>query len=104
MMTTFTLDSKDRSLTPEEETMLKALDSRAAAPDEDCPEMTQEQFERYSRILAERRAGRRQQVISLRLNEETITKAKRLGSGYTGVLGRIIEYGLSHPEILEQCL
>ena len=97
MMMTYILDPQNAALSDEEKEQLAAAEEREIVPDEDCPEMTQERFEYYSKLLAERRASRRTQVVSLRLSDATIAKARSLGSGYTGVLGRIVEYGLDHP-------
>ena len=104
MMTTFILNEKNAELSEEEKAMLEATDGKGITADEDCPEMTQEQFEHFSRMLAQRKAKNRTQVVSIRLSEDVIAKAKMLGSGYTGVLGRIVEYGLSHPDILSKCI
>ena len=102
-MTTYIL-SKDSELTEEEQAMLAASDERPIEPDEYCPAMTGEQFAHYRELLAQRRARNRTQIISLRLKEDTVRKARLLGDGYTGVLGRIVEYGLNDPEILKKCL
>ena len=103
-MTTFILDETNSALSGEEKATLAAADAREITPDEDCPEMTEEQYRYFSRLLAERRASRKTQVVSIRLTDETLKKAKMLGSGYTSVLGRIVEYGLDHPEILQKCV
>ena len=104
MMTTYILDETNANLTADEKEMLLATDGREITPDPDCPEMTQEQFEYFSHLLAKKKVQSKTRIVSIRLSEETIANAKKLGSGYTGVLGRIVEYGLSHPEILSKCI
>ena len=104
MKKTFILDDTNAELSAEELAMLAATDNMTSEPDDDCPEMTPEQYEYYSKILAERKSKNRTRVVSIRLSEDTLAKAKRLGNGYTGVMGRIVEYGLSHPEVLSKCI
>ena len=104
MRTAMTFDEISRPLTEEEKRMIDDAAARPIEPDEDCPETTPEQFARYRELLAQRKARSKTQIVSLRLKEETLNKARLLGSGYTGVLGRILEYGLNDPEILKKCL
>lgn len=44
------------------------------------------------------------QVVSLRLSNETMKKAKALGKGYSGILSRMLDYCLDNPEIINKCL
>ena len=103
-MTTFEIDANTAALSEEEKAMLLATDGRKIEYDEDCPEMTAEQFKIFSEMLAEKRAKGKTQIVSIRLRPDTLDKAKALGAGYSGVLSRIVEYGLNNPEILKKCI
>ena len=72
--------------------------------DEDSPEITEEMMEQFRRVAKEKREERQKQVLTLRVSAETMTKAKSLGKGYTGILSRILEYALNDPEIIRRCL
>ncbi len=52
----------------------------------------------------EKKLDKQKQVVALRLSPETVTKAKALGKGYTGVLARMLDYCLEDPEIIKKCL
>ena len=97
-------ENHNSEFTSEELEMLKAADEKEPVFDEDCPAMTKEQYEYYSKLLAEKRSQKRTRVVSIRLSESTINKARQLGSGYTGVLSRIIEYGLNNADVLAHCV
>ena len=103
-MTTYEVNMLNAELSEEEEAMLRATDGKEPVPDEDCPVMTEEQYKRFSAMLAEKKAKGKTQIVSIRLHPETVEKAKALGAGYSGVLSRIVEYGLNNPEILEKCI
>ena len=93
-----------KPLTEEQIRMLEALKDREPEPDEDCPEITPEQFAEFRRVSAGRRAERVKQSVTLRLSPQTIEKAKSLGKGYTSVLSRIIENALNDPEAIKKAL
>lgn len=93
--------SKPIELTPEQEKMLEALKDRIPEPDEDCPELTDEQLEQMRKILEERRASRTKEVVTIRLKPQTIKKAKSLGKGYTTLMSDILETVFSNDELLK---
>ena len=73
----------NRPLTEAQEKMLEELALRQAAPDNEFPELTQEQ---------------------LRLSPQALSKARSLGKGYTSVLSRILENALNNPDVIRQNL
>lgn len=72
--------------------------------DEDAPEITEEMITHFKKMAAEKRAERQKQVLTLRVSNETMKKAKALGKGYTGILSRMLEYCLNDPDIISRCL
>ena len=94
----------NQPLTEEQKKMLEELKTRPVQPDEDCPELTEEQLSQMVRISEQRRDERRKQSVTLRLSPQAIRRAKSLGKGYTSVLSRILENALSDNEIIERFL
>ena len=70
----------------------------------DIPELTPEQLSQMVRISDLKKQNRKKTIVSLRVKENTVSKAKELGKGYTGIMADILEYAFDHPDILEQCL
>lgn len=93
-----------RSLSEEEKEMLEALSSRPAVPDEECPELTDEQLSQFVKISEKNREERRKQTVTLRLSPQALRKAQSLGKGYTSVLSRILEHALSDNETIKHYL
>ncbi len=83
---------------------LEALEHIEANPDEDIPELTFEDMERFRLAALEKRKERQKQVLTLRVSAETMKKAKSLGKGYTGILSRLLEMALNDPDMIERCL
>ena len=91
-------------LTAEQKQMLEALKEKPVQPDEDCPELTDEQLRRLARISEIRRDERRKQTVTLRLSPQAMKTAKSLGKGYTSVLSRILENALTDMELIKHYL
>lgn len=88
------------TISEEQMAMLEALKDREPEPDEDCPELTDEELSQFRRISEIKREERRKQTVTLRLSPQAFNKAKSLGKGYTSVLGRILEEALNDPKIV----
>ena len=85
--------------------MLKELEASPAVPDEDCPELTDEQMAKFAEAARERRQRlQNKQTVAIRLSPQALTKAKSLGKGYTAVLSRILEAALADNETLKHYL
>lgn len=66
--------------------------------------MTEEQMEELKNIAQQRREEAKKTIISLRLNNKTLEKARNLGKGYTGVLSRLLDLAIEDPEMLKKCV
>lgn len=94
-----------KGLTSEQLAMLKDLEAAPAVPDEDCPELTDEEMEKFAEAARKRRQSlQNKQTVAIRLSPQALTKAKSLGKGYTSVLGRILEDILADNEIIKHYL
>ncbi len=91
-------------LTEEQKEMIRTLAAAPAVPDEDCPELTQEQLANFKRISETNRESRCKQTVTLRLSPQAMRRAKSLGKGYTSVLSRIVENALSDPATIQKHL
>ena len=91
-------------LTSAQKEMLEELKSRDVHPDEDAPELTQEQLQQLARASQLRREERRKQSVTLRLSPQALNTAKSLGKGYTSILSRILESALKDADTLRHFL
>lgn len=66
--------------------------------------MTKEQMQELKSIAQQRREEAKKTIISLRLNNKTLEKAKSLGKGYTGILSRLLDLAIEDPEMLKKCV
>ncbi len=104
MMISKTIDFS-KGLTSEQEKMLKNLEATPAVPDEDCPELTDEQIIKYAAIArANRKEKETKQTVSIRLSPHALQKAQSLGKGYTSILSRILEAALEDNELISHYL
>ena len=100
MTVTRTLDtSKPFKFTEEQLAELAALKKIPGEPDEDCPELTDEQLDQMIEARNRRLALQRKKVVSVRLSAEAILKAKAFGKGYTALLSQILEKTLVNADI-----
>ncbi|MCI6100020.1 MAG: BrnA antitoxin family protein [Selenomonas sp.] len=90
--------------TEEQRKRIRRAASLPITYDEDCPELTEEQYEMFARIAAKQRAGRKKRLVSIRVSPDTLEKAKKLGKGYTGVLSRLLDLAINDPEMVAKCL
>lgn len=91
-------------LTEEQKQELKRASEMPIVYDEDSPEFTDEQYAEFAAFAKQQRAMRKRNVVTLRLPQETLEKAKKLGTGYTSVLSRMIELCLNDKALLQKCL
>ena len=66
--------------------------------------MTEEQMKELKNIAQQRREEAKKTIISLRLNNKTLEKARSLGKGYTGILSRLLDLAIEDPEMLKKCV
>ena len=74
------------------------------SPDEDAPELTVEQYAEMAAIAKARKAQLVKPVIALRINPDTLEKAKATGSGYTGFLSRLLDNAIKDPNLVAKSL
>jgi uncharacterized protein (DUF4415 family) len=85
---------------PETLARIAALDGRPVDTS-DIPEATPEQLREIARQVREKR---QKKMFSLRLSNEAIGWWQQLGEGYTGIMARLLEKAITHPEWVKQCL
>lgn len=84
---------------------LRELENAPVVPDEDCPELTDEQLAKFAAAARERnRKMQNKQTVAIRLSPQALQKAKSLGKGYTTILSRIVEAALADNEKIKQYL
>lgn len=104
-MTVYEELNPENKLTEEQIKMLKELEAAPAVPDEDCPELTDEQIAKFAEAAREKRQRlQNKQTVAIRLSPQALKKARSLGKGYTAVLSRILEAALADNETLRHYL
>lgn len=73
-------------------------------PDEDCPELSLEQYAEMAAIAKANRNRNTKPVIALRISPATLEKAKATGRGYTGFLSRLLDNAINDPVIVQKSL
>ena len=90
--------------TREQVKRLKAAAKRPIVFDEDCPALTEEQLKQFAEMARQQREERRKPIISLRISQDTLKKAKATGRGYTGFLSRLLDNAINDPEMVKRSL
>ena len=90
--------------TKEQKKRIREAMKRPIVYDDDSPELTEEQYKAFAIVAAEQRKARKKELVSIRLSHDTLEKAKMLGSGYTGVLSRLLTMALDNPDMVRKCL
>ena len=67
----------------------------------DIPKLTHEEVVEMRLAAIEKR---RKQMFSLRLQISTIKWWQSLGEGYTGIMAKLLEEAMRHPEWIKECL
>jgi len=84
------------------EEQLKRIEAAAEMPifaDEDSPAYTPEQL---AYLYSESRRLAKKQTVGIRLSQKTIEQYKLLGKGYTGIMAAVLDYAISHPNVLKE--
>ena len=68
------------------------------------PELTEEQYAKMAEAARKKREERRKPIVSLRIDPDTLKKAKATGKGYTGFLSRLLDNAINDPEIVKKSL
>lgn len=83
---------------------IRAAAKKSITFDEDCPELTDEQLQKFAVLAKQQREARKKPILSMRVSSETLDKAKKLGKDYTDVLGRLLDLAINDPEMVKRCL
>ena len=100
MMLTSKLKQSDK---PSKE-QLKRIEQASkitAVHDKDSPVYTPEQL---AHLYLESKKLSRKQTVGIRLNQKTIEQYKNMGKGYTGIMAAVLDYAITHPEVLRKAL
>jgi uncharacterized protein (DUF4415 family) len=55
-------------------------------------------------LYAESKKLNKKQTIGIRLNYKTLEQYKEMGKGYTGIMAAVLDYAISHPDVLRKAL
>ncbi len=94
----------DTKLTEEQERMLEEVDRRPIVFDEDCPEFTEEQLKKFSRVSDKKIDESQKQTVTLSISRQAFDTAKSFGTGYTAILSRILENALKDQSVIQRFL
>lgn len=91
----------DTTLSVKEIKQLEKAKTKAIVYDEDSPELSDEELQKFKRINS---LSRNKETISMRISPNTLKKAKRYGKGYTSFLSRLLDLAIDDPEMVKKCL
>ena len=91
-------------LTPEQIKMLEEMDKRPVVPDEDSPAYSKEELIRLKKLAEQKRTEKQSQVVTVRLSDKSMEKAKSLGTNSSSVLSQLLERVLNNDNLLKQCM
>ena len=95
---------ENEPLTAEQIAEVEKADAMPITFDEDCPELDEMQLQEIAALAVQQRAERRKPLLTIRVSQDTMKKAKSLGKGYTGSMGRLLDMAINNPEMLKKCL
>ena len=107
MIITETMNEIKKDFTEEELKMLQEMETRPVVPDEDCPELTEEDFRRAYRAKDGRPLHMQKENATITLNVPSwvLGKAKALGKAAdASFLSRVLENAMYDPKIIEESL
>lgn len=90
--------------TREQVKRIKAAAKRPPVYDEENPPLTEAQLAQMARVVRKRKEEKRKPIISLRISQDTLKKAKATGRGYTGFLSRLLDNAINDPEMVKRSL
>ena len=71
---------------------------------DDIPELTEEQLAKMAKLARKKRETMKKPIGSLRIDPDTLKKAKATGKGYTGFLSRLLDNAINDPELVKKSL
>ena len=100
-MTITTKLKQDDKPTKEQLKRIERAAKKTVVHDEDSPVYTPEQL---AHLYFESKKRSKKQTVGIRLSQRTIEQYKNLGKGYTGIMAAVLDYAISHPEVLKEAL
>ena len=91
----------DDKPTEEQYERIKQASKMPIIASEDSPVYTSEQL---GFLYAESKKLNKKQTVGIRLNKKTLDQYKDLGKGYTGIMAAVLDYAISHPDVLRKAL
>lgn len=80
---------------------IEAAAKKPLTKDKDSPVYTSKQL---AHLYLESKKLSKKQTIGLRLNQKTIEMYKDFGKGYTGIMASVLDYAITHPELIRKAL
>lgn len=91
--------------TPEQIKEIEEAAKMEPVYDEDFPDFTyEEMLEMVEATKRMREEQRKKEIVTLRISSSALKKAKAVGKGYTGFLGRLVENALNDKELVNRSL
>lgn len=95
---------RDQKPTVEQLEEIKAAENNPIVYDEDCPQITEQQYAEMAELARSRRREEIKTVVAIRISPATLKKAKATGKGYTGFLSRLLDNAINDPELVAKSL
>jgi uncharacterized protein (DUF4415 family) len=86
---------------------IKEIRAAAKAPvvyTQDCPETTPKGLAEFAEKARELRSRmkRTKPAVTIRVTPEVLTKYKKLGKGYTGIMADVLSFAADNPDLLSK--
>lgn len=78
---------------------IKEAAKRTPVFDEEAPELSMEQMERYRRAAIDKRQNT---TVTLELSREDMDKARSFGTGYRDILGRLLKLAMNDSDMIKK--
>lgn len=91
-------------LTPEQLAELELADKMPIILDEDCTEVSEDQFRAYMQTAKSRNEHKQNHLVTISISNDSFNEIKKFGNGYANVLGRLVDMALKNQELVRKCL
>ncbi|MBQ7720368.1 MAG: BrnA antitoxin family protein [Clostridia bacterium] len=96
--------TRDQKLTADQIKEIEEAAKRPAVYDDDCPELTEDQYAELARAARRRDEDKRKKLISIRVSPETLEKVRAAGGMHTGFLSRLLDNAINDPDLVRKSL
>ena len=90
---------KGQKPTEEQRMEIREAAKRVPLYDEDAPELSMEQMQRYRKAAIDKKA---KTAVTLELSKENMDKAHSFGKEYRTVLSRLLELAMDDKDLIEK--